>query len=100
MRATIAIEYPGGLSVSLALNAAARDEQEIIMVGHERIPRDTEVATRAHIANFVDAIRTHQVPRAPIHLTFAATLVCQMANLSIGSGRTVRWNDMAQRVEI
>jgi hypothetical protein len=50
------------------------------------------VATRAHIANFLDAIRLRQPVSVPVRIAFAATLVCQMANLSIRSGRTVRWN--------
>jgi len=99
-RAMIAIEYQDGLSVSLSLDAAARDDREMITVESERIPRDAagQVATRAHIANFLDAIRSHESPRAPIRVAFWATLVCQMANLAIGSGRTVRWNDAEQRV--
>ena len=65
-----------------------------------RIANAPSVATHAHIANFVDAIQRRQSARAPVSAAFAATLVCQMANLSIRTGRTARWNTAAQRVEV
>jgi predicted dehydrogenase len=65
-----------------------------------RIANPSEVATRAHIANFLNAIRAKESAHAPVSAAFGGTLVCQMTNLSIRTGRAARWNSADQRVEI
>jgi predicted dehydrogenase len=65
-----------------------------------RIATASGLATRAHIANFVKAIRLQEPVNAPVSAAFGGTLVCQMANLSIRTGRTARWNSAGQRVEV
>jgi hypothetical protein len=40
-------------------------------------------------------VRTRKTPAAPISLGFQATLVPQLANLSLKHGRRVRWNGKA-----
>jgi predicted dehydrogenase len=57
-------------------------------------------ATDLHVANFIECVRSRKKTTAPIALAFQATLVLQMANLSIKHGRQVRWNAAAQKVEI
>jgi predicted dehydrogenase len=57
-------------------------------------------ATDLHVANFIECVRSRKKTTAPITLAFQATLVLQMANLSIKHGRQVRWNAAAQKVEI
>jgi len=102
-RAAIGVKYPSGLFVSLSLDAAAAENRERTMVDAHRqvlLEQDSGMATRAHIVNFLDAIRLRQPVCAPVRVAFAATLVCQMANLSIRSGRTVRWNATDLRVDI
>jgi len=117
-RAALTVEYPGGQLVTLALDAAAQNRRELTSLdcdaGHADITPDEYtgpplprrlvdgegIATRAHLANFVDAIEGRGSARAPVSAAFGATLVCQMANLSIRAGRTARWNAAEQRVEI
>jgi predicted dehydrogenase len=65
-----------------------------------RIANASDVATRAHIANFLNAVRGKESAHAPVSAAFGGTLVCQMANLSIRTGRTAHWNSTDQRVEI
>jgi predicted dehydrogenase len=62
--------------------------------------RGFSYATDLHVANFVECIRSRKTPTAPIALGFQATLVVQMANLSLKNGRQVRWNATSQRVEV
>jgi predicted dehydrogenase len=49
-------------------------------------------ATDLHVQNFLECVRTRQTPTAPMKLAFQATLVAQMANLSLKHGRRIRWN--------
>jgi hypothetical protein len=56
-------------------------------------------ATDLHVQNFLECVRTRKKPTAPMVLGFQAALVVQMANLSLKSGRRMRWNAAAQRVE-
>ena len=56
-------------------------------------------ATDLHVQNFLDCVRTRKKPTAPIALGFQAALVVQMANLSLKSGRRIRWNASLSKVE-
>ena len=117
-RAAILIEYPNGLLVSLTIDGAASAPHELSVIegAGGRIEIDTQqargsmvrrnpdsdlhTATRRHLENFFDSIRNLDRPSAPVSLVFAATLICQMANLSITSQRPARWDSNAARVEI
>lgn len=57
-------------------------------------------ATDAHVENFLECVRTRAKPTAPMALGFQAALVVQMANRSLKTGRRMRWNHAAQRVEM
>lgn len=57
-------------------------------------------ATDAHIQNFLECVRTRKQPNAPVEKGFQAALVIQMANLSLETGRRVRWNALTQKVEV
>ncbi len=56
-------------------------------------------ATDLHVQNFLDCVRTRNTPTAPMRLAFQAALVVQMANLSLKSGRRMRWNAATNKVE-
>ncbi|BDC49185.1 NADH-dependent dehydrogenase [Bryobacterales bacterium F-183] len=55
-------------------------------------------ATDLHVQNFLECVRTRQRPTAPMELGFQAAIVTQMANLSLKSGRRIRWDAKAQKV--
>jgi predicted dehydrogenase len=57
-------------------------------------------ASDAHIQNFLECVRTRKEPNATIAKGFQAALVIQMANLSLETGRRIKWNAQTQRVEI
>ena len=57
-------------------------------------------ATDVHIQNFLECVRTRHEPNAPVEKGFQAALVIQMANLSLESGRRVKWNTQTQKVEV
>jgi hypothetical protein len=56
-------------------------------------------ATDLHVQNFLKCVRTRKKPTAPIALGFQAALVVQMANLSLKSGRRIRWNATLNKIE-
>lgn len=105
-RATVTVEYPNGLRASLSIDGAAASaaEESIIQGDRARIAirrnldHELQEATRRHLLNFFDCVRTRKAPKAPVSATFAATLICQMANLSIESGRGARWDADQLRV--
>jgi predicted dehydrogenase len=57
-------------------------------------------ATTAHIRNFLDCVQTRREPNGTVEKGFQAALVIQMANLSMDTGRRIRWNHQAQRIEV
>jgi len=59
-----------------------------------------DTATDAHIQNFLECVRTRKEPNAPVEKGFQAALVIHLANLSIETGRRVRWNAQAEKVEV
>jgi predicted dehydrogenase len=59
-----------------------------------------EDATRAHLRNWIEAIRTGGTPIEDVRFGQHAALVGHMCNLSYEAGRTVRWNPQTRRVEI
>jgi predicted dehydrogenase len=58
-----------------------------------------DLATDAHIQNFLECVRTRKQPNATIEKGFQAALVIQMANLSLETGRRIKWNARALKIE-
>jgi predicted dehydrogenase len=56
-------------------------------------------ASDAHIQNFLECVRTRKEPNATVEQGFQAALVIHLANLSLETGRRVKWNAKAQKVE-
>jgi hypothetical protein len=62
-------------------------------------PRAFDAATRAHIRNFLECIRSRQEPNAPVEEGFKTALSLCMTLESLRKGRRVRWNASARRTE-
>ncbi len=58
-----------------------------------------EPATRAHIRNFLECIRSRKDPNAPVEAGQSTNVVLCMAMDSLRSGRRLKWNAAARRVE-
>jgi predicted dehydrogenase len=71
---------------------------ENTVVLEKRSPKGFDYATDLHVQNFLECIRTRKKPAAPMVLGFQAALVIQMANLSLKTGRRMRWDAAAQKV--
>lgn len=62
-------------------------------------PGSFSSATRDHIRNFFDCIRTRQDPNAPVEAGQATNIVLVMAMESLRAGRRIRWNPALRRSE-
>lgn len=56
-------------------------------------------ATRDHIRNFLECVRTRQEPNAPVEGGLATAIVLCMTLDSLRAGRRLRWNAQTRRVE-
>ena len=63
-----------------------------------RSPGD-EDATRAHVRNWIEAVRTGGKPIEDVRFGHHAALVGHMCNLSYKAGKPVRWNKQTRKVE-
>ena len=59
-----------------------------------------EDSTRAHIRNWMDAIRTGGKPIEDVRFGHHAALVGHMCNVAYRAGRIARWNKKTRRVEV
>lgn len=64
-----------------------------------RRPGSFEPSTRAHIRNFLDCIRTRKEPNATVEMGQHTNVVLCMAMEALRTGRRVRWNAAARRME-
>lgn len=58
-----------------------------------------ERATRAHIANFLDCVRTRKTPHTTVEMGQQTNVVLCMAMEALRTGRRVRWNAATRRME-
>src|SRR5262249_26596990 len=83
-----------------------REELKVFLQSAEETPAHTMnspkgfgYATDLHVQNFLECVRTRKRPTAPMVLGFQAAIVVQMANLSLRSGKRVKWNARLNKVE-
>jgi predicted dehydrogenase len=83
-----------------------RESLRVFAQGEEEKPTVERVsekgfghATVLHVQNFVECVRTRRKPTATMAVAFQAALVAQLANLSLKSGKRVKWNAALRRVE-
>ena len=62
-------------------------------------PGSFSSATRSHIRNFIESIRTRRDPSAPVEAGQATNIVLCMAMESLRTGRRLRWNAKTRRPE-
>ncbi|MBI4889836.1 MAG: Gfo/Idh/MocA family oxidoreductase [Acidobacteria bacterium] len=65
----------------------------------ETHPGSFAQATRDHIRNFLDCIRTRKEPNAPVEAGLGTAISLCMTMDSLRSGRRLKWNAAARKVE-
>ncbi|HSD28336.1 MAG TPA: Gfo/Idh/MocA family oxidoreductase [Vicinamibacteria bacterium] len=65
----------------------------------EILVRSLGDGTAAHLANWLDCIRSRKTPSAPVRVGVEAARAAHIANQSLLAGARVRWNAAAGRVE-
>src|SRR5579863_3588311 len=58
----------------------------------------TNTPPRAHMQNFLDAIRTGKPTNCPFEICFRVSIACSMAIESFYAGRTVRWDPAKEEI--
>ncbi|MBS1876857.1 MAG: Gfo/Idh/MocA family oxidoreductase [Acidobacteria bacterium] len=64
-----------------------------------KLPGSFSAATRSHIRNFLECTRTRKEPNAPVEAGQATNIVLCMAMESMRTGKRLKWNAAARRVE-
>ncbi|MHB8901450.1 MAG: Gfo/Idh/MocA family protein [Thermoguttaceae bacterium] len=54
-------------------------------------------ATSAHVRNFLDCVRSRQVPVAPVEVGHRSASLCHLGNVAIRLGRNVKWDPRQER---
>ncbi|MGB7328669.1 MAG: Gfo/Idh/MocA family oxidoreductase [Rubripirellula sp.] len=71
-----------------------------LLVGLPDKPTGVDDPHSAHLANFVDCVKTRSEPRAPVEVGHASAVLCHIANAMIrlfpetGPGRIAKWDAM------
>jgi predicted dehydrogenase len=73
---------------------------EIFPTIEKRQPGSFESATRAHIRNFMECVQSRKDPNATVEMGQQTSVVLSMAIESLRSGRRMKWNGTAKRVEV
>src|SRR5260370_41047507 len=72
---------------------------EIFPTIEKRRPGSFESATRSHIRNFMECVQSRKDPNATVEMGQQTSVVLAMALEALRSGRRVKWNGAAKRVE-
>jgi predicted dehydrogenase len=75
------------------------NQPELTPEREESRPGSFAAATRDHIRNLLDCIRTRREPNAPVEAGLSAVIVLSMTLDSLRTGRRLKWNAAARRVE-
>lgn len=65
----------------------------------KRQPGSFESATRAHIRNFLECIRSRKDPNTTVEMGQQTTVVLAMAVAALRSGRRMKWNAVQRKME-
>jgi hypothetical protein len=58
----------------------------------------TRTDPKAHMQNFLDAIRSNREPNCPFDLGYRVSIACRMAVESYRQQRTVRWDPIREEI--
>ena len=61
--------------------------------------RSSGDGTLTHLGNWLDCIRSRKTPNANIRVAHQAARTSHIANVSLRSGRPVRWNPATETIE-
>jgi predicted dehydrogenase len=75
------------------------DAVEMFPTVEKKQPGSFESATRAHIRNFMECVRSRHDPNATVEMGQQTSVVLAMAVESLRSGRRMKWNVGARKME-
>jgi predicted dehydrogenase len=89
------------LDMSREFYALYPESRELVMQpsAEKRQPGSFESATRAHIRNFIECVKTRRDPNATVEMGQSTNIVLCMAMESLRSGWRISWNAAARKME-
>ena len=75
------------------------DAVEMFPLIEKRRPGSFESATRAHIRNFLECVRSRREPNATVEMGQHTSVVLCMAMDALRTGRRLKWNSAERMVE-
>jgi hypothetical protein len=75
------------------------DAAEMFPAVEKKQPGSFEGATRAHIRNFMECVRSRRDPNATVEVGQQTSVVLVMAIEALRTGRRMKWNAAARKVE-
>ncbi len=75
------------------------DAAEMFPSVEKKQPGSFEGATRAHIRNFMECVRSRRDPNATVEMGQQTSVVLAMAIEALRTGRRMKWNAAARKVE-
>ena len=77
------------------------ESRELIMQPAEekRQPGSFESATRAHLRNFIECVKTRRDPNATVEMGQSTNIVLCIAMESLRRGRRITWNAIERKME-
>ena len=51
-----------------------------------------------HVRNFLDCIKSRELPRGDIEIGHRSTTVCHLGNIALKTGEKILWNGEAERI--
>jgi predicted dehydrogenase len=93
----------GTLKIDRARLAFYRDEAPYAAGSNTPEPeifvRSSGDGSVAHLANWIECVRSRKAPNAPIRVGHQAARTSHLANAALKAGRTIKWNSKTERVE-
>jgi predicted dehydrogenase len=96
-RATVEVEYGGGVRAFLSIDGTSTRTEALASFRREHGYVKTRLlttsdSTRVHVRDFLTSVKSRTPPHAPPAVVFPASLICQMADISMRSGVKVYWD--------
>jgi hypothetical protein len=54
--------------------------------------------TNAHMANWLDCVKSRQAPNADVAIGHRTATVCHLGNIAIRTSRTIRWDPAGEQI--
>lgn len=93
----VRFEGTDGMVESTAYGWQARSEPESLVKSEFPTGKIKFDSTSAHVRNFLDCVKSRELPAAHAEVGHRSASVCHLGNVAIRLGRNVKWDPVAER---